>query len=359
MTILLIAASVATAFYTDLGKKDAAVAQLAIVPYVVRPPWIHYAHLSESWYREPWRLLTPIFLHFGFMHILFNLLMLAQLGGLIEAVRGSWRFLVFVLLIAVPSNIAQYLWSGPQFGGMSGVVYGLFGYIWMKSRYEPGSGFYVAPNTVVWMVGWFFMCLFQIIPGVAVANAVHATGFAVGIILGRWPSLWRSLRWTMRFSEDAMNEFRAASRPGTLADAGRAWALPRRFSVARSLKRASRHNGIATLPPSCSSAPTARSIARPMSSAVSGSWATNRCKNAAGLLAFRTFRRDGTPLPQGVLEQIDHESHDAMRVDTLPLCIAADRVQRGQDVLRDRKGLEGGLAQSAEQSRPHRAQVGV
>jgi GlpG protein len=194
VTILLIAASVATAFYTDLGKKDAAVAQLAIVPYVVRPPWIHYAHLSESWYREPWRLLTPIFLHFGFMHILFNLLMLAQLGGLIEAVRGSWRFLVFVLLIAVPSNVAQYLWSGPQFGGMSGVVYGLFGYIWMKSRYEPGSGFYVAPNTVVWMVGWFFMCLFQIIPGVAVANAVHATGFAVGIILGRWPSLWRSLR---------------------------------------------------------------------------------------------------------------------------------------------------------------------
>ena len=39
--------------------------------------------------------------------------------------RGSWRYLVFVLLIAIPSNIAQYLWSGPQFGGMSGVVYGL------------------------------------------------------------------------------------------------------------------------------------------------------------------------------------------------------------------------------------------
>ena len=138
--------------------------------------------------------MTPIFLHFGFMHILFNMLMLVQLGGLIEAVRGSWRILAFVLLIAIPSNVAQYLWSGPQFGGMSGVVYGLFGYIWMKSRYEPGSGFYMAPNIVVWMVGWFVMCLFQIIPGVAVANAVHATGFAVGLILGRWPSLWRSLR---------------------------------------------------------------------------------------------------------------------------------------------------------------------
>jgi GlpG protein len=195
LTILLIAASVVTAFYTGLGEKESAVAQLAIVPYVIRPPWIHYSLLSESWYREPWRLVTPIFLHFGIMHILFNMLMLLQLGGLIEAARGSWRMLVFVLLIAIPSNIAQYLWSGPQFGGMSGVVYGLFGYIWMKSRYEPGSGFYVSPNTVIWMVGWFVMCLVpKLIPGLAVANAVHATGFAVGIVLGRWPSLWRSFR---------------------------------------------------------------------------------------------------------------------------------------------------------------------
>jgi GlpG protein len=75
---------------------------------------------------------------------------------------------------------------------MSGVVYGLFGYLWMKSRYEPGSGFYVTQNTVVWMVGWFLMCLFGVIPGVA--NAVHAAGFLVGIIVGRWPSLWRSFR---------------------------------------------------------------------------------------------------------------------------------------------------------------------
>lgn len=194
VTLLLIAASVVTAIFTDLGKKDSTVSELTIVPYEVHGRIIHYFRLSDFWYHEPWRLVTPIFLHFGFLHILFNMLMLLQLGGLVEAARGSWRFLLFVLLIAVPSNIAQYLWSGPQFGGMSGVVYGLFGYIWMKSRYEPGSGFYVAPNTVVWMVGWFVLCLFNLIPGVAVANAVHTTGFAVGIVLGRWPSLWRRLR---------------------------------------------------------------------------------------------------------------------------------------------------------------------
>jgi GlpG protein len=194
LTILLMSASIVTAVVSNLGEKQSVVTQLSIVPYEIRGQFIHYALLSQIWYREPWRVVTPIFLHFGLLHIVFNMLMLLQLGALIEAARGSWRFAIFVLLIAVPSNVAQYLWSGPMFGGMSGVVYGLFGYIWMKSRYEPGSGFYVAPNTVIWMVGWFVMCLLQIIPGAVIANAVHTAGLVMGIILGRLPSLWRSLR---------------------------------------------------------------------------------------------------------------------------------------------------------------------
>jgi GlpG protein len=192
VTILLMAACIVVAVWSNLGAKESVVTELSISPYQIQGRFIQYTPLSRLWYREPWRLISPILLHFGIWHILFNMIMLLQLGALIEAARGSWRFAVFVLLIAVPSNVAQYLWAGPLFGGMSGVVYGLFGYIWMKSRYEPGSGFYVTQNTVVWMVGWFLMCLFGVIPGIA--NAVHTAGFVVGIILGRWPSLWRSLR---------------------------------------------------------------------------------------------------------------------------------------------------------------------
>jgi GlpG protein len=192
VTVLLTAACIVVAVLSNLGAKESVVTELSISPYQIQGRFIQYVPLSRNWYREPWRLVTPILLHFGIWHILFNMIMLLQLGALIEASRGSWRFAVFVLLIAVPSNVAQYLWAGPMFGGMSGVVYGLFGYIWMKSRYEPGSGFYVTQNTVVWMVGWFLMCLFGVIPGIA--NAVHTAGFVVGIILGRWPSLWRSIR---------------------------------------------------------------------------------------------------------------------------------------------------------------------
>ena len=126
--------------------------------------------------------------------------------------RGSWRFALLVLLIAIPSNLAQYWWSGPQFGGMSGVVYGLFGYMWMKSRYEPGSGFFVTQNTVIWMVGWYLMCLVGVIPGIA--NAVHTVGFAVGIVIGRWPSLWhRCVKQAGQIAEERLE----AERNGNVA----------------------------------------------------------------------------------------------------------------------------------------------
>jgi GlpG protein len=86
---------------------------------------------------ELWRLVTPIFLHFGGFHLLFNLLMLQNMGTLIESREGTARFLGFVFLSALISNVAQYFvgelfnlafWRGaeftqlmanPNFGGMS------------------------------------------------------------------------------------------------------------------------------------------------------------------------------------------------------------------------------------------------
>jgi GlpG protein len=133
------------------------------------------------------------------MHIVFNMLMLWQLGAPIERGIGSLRYLLLALVIAVPSNFAEYVWDIhnlnegiPVFGGMSGVVYGLFGYIWMKSRYEPQSGFMITRDSVFWMVGWFFLCMTGWMG--SIANVVHGAGLAVGIIVGRLPSLWRSLR---------------------------------------------------------------------------------------------------------------------------------------------------------------------
>jgi GlpG protein len=152
---------------------------------------------------EIWRLVTPIFLHFGFLHLFFNLFLLRDLGGAVEQQRGQARFALLVLVIAVVSNLAQY-WLGhviwrnglyfvpsPLFGGMSGVLYGLFGYVWMKSRFAPEVGLTMHPNTVALMIGWFFLCLTGLLG--PVANVAHGAGLAVGMLLGAAPHLLQRL----------------------------------------------------------------------------------------------------------------------------------------------------------------------
>jgi GlpG protein len=138
---------------------------------------------------QVWRLLTPIFIHYGFLHIFFNLLWLRDLGSMIEARQGSLRLASLVVVIGIVSNVAQYIVSGPLFGGLSGVVYGLIGYIWMRGKRDPASGLFLHPSTVTMAAIWFFACLIGLVPHVA--NTAHAIGAGVGILWGYLSSLRR------------------------------------------------------------------------------------------------------------------------------------------------------------------------
>jgi GlpG protein len=143
---------------------------------------------------EVWRAFTPMFLHFSPLHLLFNMMWLKDLGGVIEVRRGRWRYLGLVLLIAGISNLAQGIVSGPFFGGMSGVVFGLFGYIWMQSRYVPNSGFFMPPNIVMLMLVWMAICYSGALESIVnVANTAHTAGLVVGMVAGYAPKLWRDL----------------------------------------------------------------------------------------------------------------------------------------------------------------------
>jgi GlpG protein len=148
--------------------------------------------LTEVWHGQFWRLVTPIFMHGGPLHLIFNMLWLHQLGPQIESRRGSFRFLGLVLAVAVISNVSQYLAQGPAFAGMSGVVFGLFGYIWMKSRFEASSGFFMHPQTVVFMLLWAALCMSGVVGGIA--NWAHGMGLATGMIIGYAPVAWRNLK---------------------------------------------------------------------------------------------------------------------------------------------------------------------
>jgi GlpG protein len=183
LTIILIVTSVAVTLLTDLGKKDRFVQPLSITAYEEHAPYLRWrSGLPEIRHGEIWRLFTPMFLHFGFLHIFFNMLWLRDLGSMIEARKSTWRLLALVLVIAGTSNFAQYLVSGPTFGGMSGVVYGLLGYIWMQGKFDPASKLSLEPQTVLFMIAWFFLCLFGLVGNIA--NTVHAVGLGVGIAWG-------------------------------------------------------------------------------------------------------------------------------------------------------------------------------
>ncbi len=134
---------------------------------------------------QVWRLITPVLIHYDIFHLLFNMLMLKSLGTLIEMRQGPLRLGLLILLFAAGSNLGQYLVSGPFFGGMSGVIYGLFGYAWMRGKTDPASGLYLDPTTVIMMLAWFFLCLFGIIG--SVANTAHGVGLVMGILLGIIP----------------------------------------------------------------------------------------------------------------------------------------------------------------------------
>ncbi len=135
---------------------------------------------------EIWRVVTPIFMHFGIFHILFNMMWTKDLGTIIEFKNGSLKMLIMVLLIATVSNLAQfYFRNSPHFGGMSGVVFGLFGYIWMKSKFFPGSGFYINPNTVFLMIGWLILCTTGAMG--PIANYAHGFGLVSGMVLAFIP----------------------------------------------------------------------------------------------------------------------------------------------------------------------------
>ena len=131
---------------------------------------------------EVWRLVTPAFLHLAPMHLLFNMMMFYFLGRQVEFIRGPVKLGLLILVLAVVSNVAQAAIQDPLFGGMSGVVYGLFGYIWMQQRANPQSGFHLEPSTIVIILVWFVLCWIDVIPGVA--NYAHGGGLMAGVLIG-------------------------------------------------------------------------------------------------------------------------------------------------------------------------------
>ncbi|MDU2939399.1 MAG: rhomboid family intramembrane serine protease, partial [Enterobacteriaceae bacterium] len=121
-------------------------------------------------------------MHFSVLHILFNLLWWWYLGGTVEKRLGSGKLVVITVISALLSGFVQYHFSGPWFGGLSGVVYALMGYAWLRGERDPQSGVFLPRGLIgfalIWLIaGWFDLF------GMSIANGAHVAGLLVGLAM--------------------------------------------------------------------------------------------------------------------------------------------------------------------------------
>jgi GlpG protein len=153
---------------------------------------------------EVWRLITPIFIHYGLMHIVFNVMMLFSFGSIIEDRRGAAYMLLIVIVVAILSNVGQASEAmirdmEQRFGGLSGVCYGLFGYILTKSRCDDRERYFLSPGTTFLALAWLVLCILREFPAFremlgalpSTANTIHVVGLLTGAAIAYVPLIIR------------------------------------------------------------------------------------------------------------------------------------------------------------------------
>ncbi|WP_323951425.1 rhomboid family intramembrane serine protease GlpG [Aeromonas caviae] len=132
---------------------------------------------------QAWRYVTPAFIHFSVLHLVFNLLWWWYLGGQIEQRLGSGKLFILLIVGAALPNIAEFFVSGPRFGGLSGVVYALLGYSWLRTRLQPDCGLAMPPALMGFMLVWLVLGFLDML-GTPTANIAHLVGLLIGLAQG-------------------------------------------------------------------------------------------------------------------------------------------------------------------------------
>jgi membrane associated rhomboid family serine protease len=174
----------------------------------------------------PWQLVTYMFLHGGFWHIFFNMLMLWMFGTELEHTWGSAKFLLYYLLCGIGAGVANLL-VAPMLGqvaptvGASGAVFGIliaFGMLWPD---RPIYVYFLLPIKAKYFIAASIGL--ELITGITgspdgVAHVAHLGGAAVGFIFiftERHSEAFRNLMGNL-----GSGVFRRASRPGPRAWTG-------------------------------------------------------------------------------------------------------------------------------------------
>lgn len=187
VTMLLILGALVVAAVSSLGSDLRSVSGLFYPSFAIARGgaldglWQIFAQINSL--EVLLRTLTPALLHFGALHLVFNSLWIWLFGRMIERSQSSLLYFGVVVFVAFISNATQYLWSlTANFGGLSGVVYGLLGYIWMWQLIMPFGRLRLPPA----MIGFLLLALvlMELLAGSWIASAAHTGGLIAGIIAG-------------------------------------------------------------------------------------------------------------------------------------------------------------------------------
>ncbi|MEU6815689.1 rhomboid family intramembrane serine protease [Streptomyces sp. NPDC046860] len=125
-----------------------------------------------------YRLLTSMFLHGGYVHILFNMLSLWWIGGPLEAALGRARYLALYLISGLAGSALTYLLAAPNQPslGASGAIFGLFGataVLLRRLRYDMRPVVVLLVVNLIITFGW-----------ANIAWQAHIGGLVAGLITG-------------------------------------------------------------------------------------------------------------------------------------------------------------------------------
>lgn len=176
---------------TLLGGNFETIRWFSFTDFRIDGDYAYFATLEQTLSEgQWWRMITPIFVHFGLLHLAMNSMWYWELGRRIEQRQGASMLLGLTLLFGVISNLSQYAFGGPGiFGGLSGVLFGLLGHCWLFQKVSPNEAYRLPPGVVVLMLVWLVICLTGVVDVVsfgtlAIANAAHVGGLVAGCITG-------------------------------------------------------------------------------------------------------------------------------------------------------------------------------
>lgn len=140
----------------------------------------YFSDLSQN--HQWWRLFGPNFMHASAVHLISNIVWWWLIASKLERSLGTSALIIFFVVSSLASNVAQLMYSGPNFLGLSGVVYALFGFMWLIGHLRPNWGLNLPNGLVMLMLLWLILGYADVF-SMSMANEAHTFGLISGLIL--------------------------------------------------------------------------------------------------------------------------------------------------------------------------------